>query len=734
MADYCLYCMSKLEDNGFCPVGGATHSRFPSEPHHINPGTVLADRYLTGRVLGEGGFSITYIALDLKTEVKYALKEYYPRNVAARITGSNVISFSGSRENAVTFEKGKQAFLISSKNLENISLPGNITAVRGHFEANNTAYALSEFAPGESLAQAVEARGKLKPEDVLRMTGPLFDSIDVMHSAGVIHHDISPENIIIENGKARLADIGIARDQKYNGSDPASEAKHYCASPEHYSPTPQTVKSDIYSLAATIYFALTGYKPERAPKRLEAECLTPPTRFGARISPQQEEVILQAMSLAPENRYGSAAEFRSDFLAAAAKPAPVPVRPPVQAAPVRPADNGNKKKKFIFIGAAAAVVVILITVLIATSGGGNKIETDPGKQSTNTSASAAISETTSPDSSSSSSQQTTVTSLEDTTRPPEPDNTTVNHSATDGSETEETEPEETSETEPAVPVTAATTKKPSNTGSSDFTIQNGVLVSYHGSGGDLLIPSTITSIGNNAFKNYKSLYSVTIPSSVKSIGSYAFSNCTNLKTIMMSDGITSIGEYAFSNCSSLKKITIPANVSNIEATIFSGCTGMTEINVQKGNKSYTSVDGVLFNANKTVIISYPRNKAGNFYDIPSTVTRIEANAFTSCKNLKGITLSSGLKTIGDYAFYNCTSLTTMRIEGKIVSIGKYSFYKCSNISNIVIGTNVTSIGTGAFKDCDKLTRLNYKGTPSAWKKVKVGDLGKTLNIIYNYAL
>ena len=257
---------------------------------------------------------------------------------------------------------------------------------------------------------------------------------------------------------------------------------------------------------------------------------------------------------------------------------------------------------------------------------------------------------------------------------------------------------------------------------------------------NITIPESVTSIGAGIFCYCKSLASITIPNSVTSIGGDAFDGCSSLTNITIPDSVASIGIRAFKGCSSLTNITIPDNVTSIESSAFSRCSSLTNINVSDNNKNYRSIDGVLFNKDKTEIIKYPAKKEKTSYDIPNSITSIGEFAFGDCSSLKNITIPDSVTSIGysafeycssltnitipdsvtsiaSWAFGGCSSLTNITIPDSVTSIGSNAFYMCSSLTNITIPKSVTSISYCAFDDCSSLTNITYNGTQSQWNKI-----------------
>lgn len=204
--------MTPISGNASCPNCGLTAGTYVPSPHHLRPGTVLMDRYLVGRVLGEGGFGITYIGCDLRLELKVAIKEYYPVDKASRnaaispeLTGYSV---GPAREG---FERGKKKFLNEARAMAKMDKQQVIVSVRDFFEANNTAYIVMEYIEGTTFTELVAQRGgRLSPQELFPMIEPLFRALSTLHEGGLIHRDISPDNLMLENGEVRLIDFGCA--------------------------------------------------------------------------------------------------------------------------------------------------------------------------------------------------------------------------------------------------------------------------------------------------------------------------------------------------------------------------------------------------------------------------------------------------------------------------------------------------------------------------------------------
>ena len=217
---------------------------------------------------------------------------------------------------------------------------------------------------------------------------------------------------------------------------------------------------------------------------------------------------------------------------------------------------------------------------------------------------------------------------------------------------------------------------------------------------EIVIPSSVTSIGDSAFGGCRSLSEIVIPPSVTSIGDSAFLGCYSLSEIVIPSSVTSIGDSAFSSCSSLKYISIPKSVIGLNGNPFAEWDGKLECL----SPNFVYEDDVLFNKDKSRIISF-RNQNIESYVIPSSVTSIGDLAFSDCRSLSEIVIPSSVASIGKGAFSWCSSLSEIVIPSSVTSIGHSAFSGCRSLSEIVIPSSVTSIGDNAFPGCDSLSEI-----------------------------
>ena len=216
------------------------------------------------------------------------------------------------------------------------------------------------------------------------------------------------------------------------------------------------------------------------------------------------------------------------------------------------------------------------------------------------------------------------------------------------------------------------------------------------------IPASVTAIGPGAFSVCPNLTSVKIPNSVETIGDQAFFLCSSLETIELGNSVTEIGRQAFQSCWSLSSITLPASVTTLGANLFQGCTQLEAINVSADNNSFSSLNGVLFNKEQTVLLLYPFGKKDNTYSIPSTVTEIGDQAFAHCFPLESIEIPTSVTTIGIEAVAYCFGLKSITIPNSVTSIGDRAFGNCPELTEIEFPESVTSIGASVCDHCSGL--------------------------------
>ena len=308
--------MGQLGDDGVCASCGMTPDSYVPSPHHLPPGTMLNGRYMIGRVLGEGGFGITYIAYDVNLEIKVAIKEYYPVDRATRnnTVSTDVTSFIGPSR--ISYEKGKERFIDEARALGKMEKQPSIVDIRDFFEKNNTAYIVMEYVDGETFKSLVEKNGgRMDPKNLFDVIKPLFSAIGYMHKKGLIHRDISPDNLMLENEQVKLLDFGCVKEMTQEDGTQTVSLKHGYAPPEQYTKTKPAPTMDVYALCATIYYCLTGKTPPYATERTLGDTIVLPRDLGVKIPKQCEKALMHGLELYAANRIQSMEELEKALYA-----------------------------------------------------------------------------------------------------------------------------------------------------------------------------------------------------------------------------------------------------------------------------------------------------------------------------------------------------------------------------------------------------------------------------------
>ena len=283
-----------------------------TEPHHLRMGTRLNNRYLIQGVLGEGGFGITYVGMDEVLCQKVAVKEFFPRGAITRNNQqtNEVVSVYGTK--AANFHQGEEKFLQEARTLAQFNNVAGVVRVQDFFRENGTAYIVMEYLEGITLKQYLQTYGPISVEEMQNIFAPILEALDKIHQNGVIHRDISPDNIMcLPEGEAKLMDFGAARDYTdYSEEGLSVILKMGFAPIEQYdSHGKQGPWPDIYALGAPMYQCLTGRKPDDATKRSLEDTLVSPSMLGVRIAPPVEYAIMGALQIRPADRYRNLGEF-----------------------------------------------------------------------------------------------------------------------------------------------------------------------------------------------------------------------------------------------------------------------------------------------------------------------------------------------------------------------------------------------------------------------------------------
>lgn len=343
-------------------------NRSMSNTRCLKPGVILKERYKIEEVIGAGGFGITYRAWDPLLQSYVAIKEYYPSGIATRSADSSKVCVPVGQEQR-EYHRGRIRFLKEAQDVARFQSEPNIVSIYDYLEENDTAYMVMEYLHGCTLKQYIrEHGGRLDTDHILHICLSVLNALAVVHKAGMIHRDISPENIFIcEDLTVKLIDFGAAKQVYLDGEQTMSVVlKPGYAPPEQYAKKDkQGPWTDIYALGATLYFAATGEKPEESFGRVLEDTIKPVCEVNPEIPRAMSQVIMRAMSVKIEDRYQTVEAMREALLAGEGQNA--------QMEPyVIPASRISKrdlpKKRGFLIGVAFCIVIMLVVTGIWMAG------------------------------------------------------------------------------------------------------------------------------------------------------------------------------------------------------------------------------------------------------------------------------------------------------------------------------------------------------------------------------
>ena len=400
-----------------CPHCGFDPRSVKGIEYALPMGTILAGKYLVGRVLGQGGFGITYVGWDIALERKVAIKEYYPSGQVSRNPGSRGLTWYTSVQSQQAKQNGTQMFLKEARKMSKVDDIPNVVRVRDLFQENETAYIVMDFVEGETLKARLEKTGPLPWEQAKGIFLPAIQAMEQVHKAGLVHRDISPDNLMLTpGGKVKILDLGAAKDLSVNnGASSMQVAKGGFSPFEQYTQRGSSGPwTDVYAMAATVYYTLTGKLPPVATDRVVEDTISWDEPGLKALSAQALEALQKAMVISAKTRMQSMEELEKGLYITTVKPEPTPAPQPVQEARPEPQpeqeakpapqptpepapqaqsepkpEAGKKSGKKLWIAAAAVIAVVLCGALVWANAG-------KPADDTNTAAFAATTPTTAP--------------------------------------------------------------------------------------------------------------------------------------------------------------------------------------------------------------------------------------------------------------------------------------------------------------------------------------------------
>jgi serine/threonine protein kinase len=322
-----------------CPTCGRAFDLPPRSPLQLKPRTLLHEQYLIGRALGDGGFGITYLAWDTGLESRLAIKEYMPNGVAGRSAGeTKVVPYT--EQTKQEFEWGLDRFLEEARMLKKFSNHPGIVSVDTVFKDNGTAYLVMEFLDGVTFEEFLARRGgRITFETAMRVVLPAMDALAAVHAEGILHRDISPDNIYLtRSGKVKLIDFGAARNALGQKSRNLSIIlkEGYAPEEQYRASGIQGPWTDVYAMAATLYHAITGKIPQPALDRQAQDKLLWPSQLQIQVEPRIEAALMKALSIKAGDRFQSMEDFKAALTGGVTSFASTPIPMAVQNSPQAP--------------------------------------------------------------------------------------------------------------------------------------------------------------------------------------------------------------------------------------------------------------------------------------------------------------------------------------------------------------------------------------------------------------
>ena len=710
----CYGCMKPTEQD-ICPHCGCPKT-YHNNPNQLPVGTILRGQYVVGKVLGHGGFGITYIGWDLFLEIPVAIKEFYPTHTVNRDTTQSLSVKVNTSAMVQRFEETRERFLREAKTLAKLRSIPQIVGIRGFFTENNTAYIIMEYVQGQNLRHFVQQRnGNVSAKELLPLLEPVVHALAAVHREGLMHRDISPDNImLLPDGKVVLLDFGAAHDLEKSDADVdlshSTEAilKHGFAPMEQYRSRGNLGPwTDEYGFCASVYYCLTGKLPPDAPTRA-IDDVHPDWSSIPGLTSNQRAALERGMEMRAKDRFGSMEALHEALYKNA------------------PAEGGAKKKK------RGWVIPLVLVLLLAAAAAGSVwywgmdtctqalLSVFPG---------APMSQETEPTEPPTETTVPTEPTIE-TVPPTVP--LVVSAPEATAAPTEETAPPQTDYTkEPWY--SAVMVKNP-------FDLLKVTKVS-------VTSVTFLDSLDNLPWKavdlsqakdgtvmgwiEWNGSCSVFIASehgiNARDCSERLFEGCNNLQRISFGDlfhtDLAKSTAFMFSGCTNLRSADFSkfntVNVRDMQG-MFAGCKSLTSLNIGDWNVSNAENMSELF-ADCTSITRLPVSN----WDV-SGVTDM-SSMFRGCDTLYSLEIGNwdvSQVTNLSSAFAYCDSLQDLDIGGWDVSNCEdmsYLFAYCSNLVKLPIdGWNVSGVTdmNTMFRSCSALRQLNLNG----WDVSSVTDM------------
>lgn len=309
--ELCMNCFSVKGPYEVCRYCGYVEGTPPEQPHYLRPGTVLKGHFIVGTAIGVGGFGITYKCYDATLGVIVAIKEFFPVGLVNRSPGEMKVGLlSGEKEKQ--YKNQIKRFLMEAQSIAQFGKANDIVNVFDYFEENNTAYIVMEYIDGVLLKDYLEKQGALSPDIAMTIIEPVVEALKKIHASGIIHRDISPDNIFIAGeDSVKVFDFGAAILNDESGAKEGEKViKVGYSAPEQYRDSAgQGYFTDIYSIGAILYQMITGQKPIESTEREYKDELKSPLELGFNIEPNLDRAIMEALAVQPALRFQGIQQF-----------------------------------------------------------------------------------------------------------------------------------------------------------------------------------------------------------------------------------------------------------------------------------------------------------------------------------------------------------------------------------------------------------------------------------------
>lgn len=309
--ELCMNCFSVKGPYEVCRYCGYVEGTPPEQPHYLRPGIVLKGHFIVGTAIGVGGFGITYKCYDATLGVIVAIKEFFPVGLVNRSPGEMKVGLlSGEKEKQ--YKNQIKRFLMEAQSIAQFGKANDIVNVFDYFEENNTAYIVMEYIDGVLLKDYLEKQGALSPDIAMTIIEPVVEALKKIHASGIIHRDISPDNIFIAGeDTVKVFDFGAAILNDESGAKEGEKViKVGYSAPEQYRDSAgQGYFTDIYSIGAILYQMITGQKPIESTEREYKDELKSPLELGFDIEPNLDRAIMEALAVQPALRFQGIQQF-----------------------------------------------------------------------------------------------------------------------------------------------------------------------------------------------------------------------------------------------------------------------------------------------------------------------------------------------------------------------------------------------------------------------------------------